>query len=123
LLVIGSSYHHYHHPTGKRAENVEYAAHMRTAAEIIQSEAIDVNELQHMGTATLLQMYLGTFHQWLTMEQLYQLLSAQSEVLLAVEPWALELLEEEADLQLSPVFGEDHALAQTPVTLYRVSLR
>ncbi|EMR14237.1 dolichyl-phosphate-mannose-protein mannosyltransferase [Methylophaga lonarensis MPL] len=122
LLVIGGSYNHYHHPTGKRAENVEYAAQMQQAAAIIQAEAIDVSQLQHMGTATLLQMYLGTFHQWLDLPQLYQMLEAQGEVLLAVEPWALELLQQTSDLQISSLFDQQHALAETPVMIVRVSL-
>ncbi|MCC5796058.1 MAG: glycosyltransferase family 39 protein [Methylophaga sp.] len=123
LLVIGGSYNHYHHPTGKRAENVAYAAQMQIAAEIIQAEAIDVQQLQHMGTATLLQMYLGTFHPWLDMNSLRQMLDSQPVVMLAVEPWALELLEQEAELQISPLLSDQHPLTQTPVSIINVSLR
>lgn len=94
VVLVAGIYANYHVTFGKRAENTGYAAQVRLAADAIVAQGLDPRQLQHSGTSVTLQMYLGTFHRWLSAPDLRGLLDAsQTPILLAVESRGMDAIE------------------------------
>jgi 4-amino-4-deoxy-L-arabinose transferase-like glycosyltransferase len=94
VILVAVIFANYHVTFGKRAENTDHAAQVRLAADAIVAQGIDPRQLQHSGTSVTLQMYLGTFHPWLSSQDLRELLaSGQTPILLAVESRGMDAIE------------------------------
>lgn len=68
VVLLASVFLTYHTVFGKRAERSEHTAAVEIAARALSSADLDVFELHHVGTPVTLQMHLGTFRPWLSLE-------------------------------------------------------
>lgn len=106
-VLVAGIYVNYHVTFGKRTENTDYAAQVRLAADAIVAQGLDPRQLQHSGTSVTLQMYLGTFHPWLSPLELRELLDAgQGPILLAVESRGMGAIESLPDTVSTEVVFE-----------------
>ena len=73
---------------GKEArfsKEVRYTLRAEAAAKALQASGIDVRQLRHLDTPTVLQLKLGTFNVWISEAEALALAQSVSPVLFAVE--------------------------------------
>ena len=73
---------------GKEArfsKEVRYTLRAEAAAQALQASGIDVRQLRHLDTSTVLQLKLGTFNVWISEAEAVALAQSATPVLLAVE--------------------------------------
>lgn len=124
VLLVAGSYANYHVTFGRRAENTDHAAQVRLAADAIVAQGLDPRQLQHSGTSVTLQMYLGTYHPWLSAQDLRELIDAnRASILLAVESDGMDAIESLPDtVRAERVFEWIEGDSAKPlIRIYRLS--
>ena len=80
-LLVGSSYFSVHASTGKREDGSDYNKEMRLArdaqhaAQAFIASGLDASQLHHVDTPISLQLYLGTFRQFVSRQKIEALLA------------------------------------------------